>query len=129
VNHTHDEDYLTETLIAAGCYDLKIISVMHDNLQWALHGEYVHSVTGAVIVLDFQELKKAYKGRRERRSLQQVIHHGHDYLSSNMSPSVSVETPASVSAHLPNSDEEINVDGDSKERIQPDDTPPATPLY
>ena len=101
MNHTHDDEYLTETLIAAGCHGLKIISVMHDNLQWAFHGEYVHSVTGAVIILDLSELKKAYKERRERQSLQQLIHHRYDDLSSNMSTSVNIEinpadAPASV---------------------------------
>jgi hypothetical protein len=75
VNYTQNDEFTEEVLAAAKMYGLKMICVVHDNLQWALLGKYVHTITGALIVLDLADLINCYQDEREKGKFMRVISH------------------------------------------------------
>ena len=60
VDHGTDYELLYERLLAEQDYGKKVIACGADNLQWARGGQYCHTITGFVMILDLEELNRAY---------------------------------------------------------------------
>lgn len=76
VDHGNDHELLYERLLAEGAYGTKFVAVGHDNLQWGRGGQFCHSTTGFVIILDLEQLNIAYTEHFRNGNFTRLIEKG-----------------------------------------------------
>ncbi len=123
VDHGTDHELLYERLLAEEDYGKKVIACGADNLQWGRGGQYSHSITGFVMILDLEELNVAYTDHFEVGKYTRLLDTSRSVPASSQGDlplSANVDAANNPHADVPEDEEKFDLDSLNKSFPDPD---------